>query len=82
LLCDYKKQKPILKPTCFIPILKTEELSNVKYEGQMAFKVIADHIKALVFAMSDGAILSNEGRGYVLRRLLRRAVKYGSKLWY
>jgi alanyl-tRNA synthetase len=65
----------------FFPIIKhTETLSNVPYTGQMAFKVIADHIKALTFAISDGAILSNEGRGYVLRRLLRRAVKYGRKL--
>lgn len=64
----------------FPTILHTEELSGVRYTGQMAFKVIADHIKALTFAISDGAILSNEGRGYVLRRLLRRAVKYGRKL--
>lgn len=61
-------------------ILKTEELSGVKYTGQMAFKVISDHIKTLVFAISDGANLSNEGRGYVLRRILRRAVKYGKSI--
>lgn len=58
-------------------ILKTEALSGVTYEGQMAFKVISDHIKTLTFAISDGATLSNEGRGYVLRRILRRAIKYG-----
>ena len=61
-------------------IQKCEQLTGITYEGQMAFKVIADHIKALVFAISDGAMLSNEGRGYVLRRLLRRAVKYGRVL--
>lgn len=62
----------------FFPIIKhLEKLSGINYQGQMAFKVIADHIKALTFAISDGAMLSNEGRGYVLRRLLRRAVKYG-----
>ncbi|MDY0074333.1 MAG: alanine--tRNA ligase [Acholeplasmataceae bacterium] len=65
----------------FLPIiLHTQKLSGITYQGQMAFKVIADHIKALTFAISDGAILSNEGRGYVLRRLLRRAVKYGLSL--
>ena len=65
----------------FFPVIKhIETLSGHTYQGQMAFKVIADHIKALTFAISDGAMLSNEGRGYVLRRLLRRAVKYGLKL--
>ncbi len=62
----------------FLPIIKhIEDLSGVTYDGKMSFKVIADHIKALTFAISDGAMLSNEGRGYVLRRLLRRAVKHG-----
>lgn len=65
----------------FMPIIKhVEELSGIKYEGQMSFKVIADHIRTISLAISDGAILSNEGRGYVLRRLLRRAVKYGKDL--
>ncbi|MDD3478115.1 MAG: alanine--tRNA ligase, partial [Candidatus Izemoplasmatales bacterium] len=65
----------------FMPIIrKLESISGVKYAGQMAFKVIADHIRTVTFAVTDGAILSNEGRGYVLRRLLRRAVKYGKKL--
>lgn len=65
----------------FMPIIqKIEEISHVSYHGQMAFKVISDHIRTVSFAISDGAMLSNEGRGYVLRRLLRRAVKYGKKL--
>ena len=65
----------------FMPIInKTEELTSVKYEGQMAFKVIADHVRSTVFALSDGATFSNEGRGYVLRRILRRAVRYGKFL--
>ncbi len=65
----------------FLPIInKIEEISNVKYEGQMAFKVIADHVRTVTFAVSEGATLSNEGRGYVLRRVLRRATRYGRKL--
>ncbi len=61
----------------FVPLIKkVEEISGIKYQGQMAFKVIADHIRTVTFAISDGATLSNEGRGYVLRRVLRRATKY------
>ena len=65
----------------FMPIIKEiERISGVKYEGQMAFKVIADHVRTVTFAVADGATLSNEGRGYVLRRVLRRATKYGHQL--
>lgn len=69
----------------FIPIIqKTEEISNKTYredkEQDVAFKVIADHIRTVVFAVSDGALPSNEGRGYVLRRLLRRAIRYAKKI--
>jgi alanyl-tRNA synthetase len=79
--CILQNTKTNFETDLFLPIIHTiETLSGVKYEGQMAFKVIADHIKALTFAISDGAVLSNEGRGYVLRRLLRRAVKYGLKI--
>lgn len=69
----------------FIPIIqKTEEISNKTYredkEQDVAFKVIADHIRTVVFAVSDGALPSNEGRGYILRRLLRRAIRYAKKI--
>ena len=59
---------------------KIEELVLIKYLGQMEFKVIADHIRTLTFALSDGASFSNEGRGYVLRRILRRASRFGRTL--
>lgn len=65
----------------FLPIIKElEKITKITYAGQTSFKIIADHIKTLVMAISDGVTLSNEGRGYVLRRLLRRALKYGKEL--
>lgn len=67
----------------FLPIIKeTEKISGAKFEGenQMSFRVIADHIRACTFALADGETFSNEGRGYVLRRLLRRAMRYGKKI--
>ena len=66
----------------FLPIIRaTEELANVKYEdNKMAYRVIADHIRTVSFALSDGALFDNAGRGYVLRRILRRAVRYGKKI--
>lgn len=64
-----------------MPIInKIESIAGLPYNGQMAFKVIADHIKTLTFTISDGATFENYGRGYVLRRLLRRAVRYGKNL--
>lgn len=65
----------------FLPIIKEiENLSDTLYDGSMPYKVIADHIRALTFALSDGATFDNVGRGYILRRLLRRSVRYGRKL--
>lgn len=61
-------------------IKETEKMATEKYDGQMSYKVIADHVRTVTFAVTDGAVLSNEGRGYVLRRLLRRAIKHGKKI--
>lgn len=61
-------------------IMKCSQIVGVPYQGQMAFKVISDHIRSVSFALSDGATFANEGRGYVLRRLLRRAVRFGKVL--
>ena len=81
LACVMQEVETNYESDLFMPyIKKTEELTGVKYTGQMAFKVIADHVRSVTFAVSDGAMLSNEGRGYVLRRILRRASRYGKML--
>lgn len=70
----------------FMPLIKqAEEFSGTKKysqnkEDDIQFKIIADHIRTITFAIGDGALPSNVGRGYVIRRLLRRAVVAGKKL--
>lgn len=68
--------RPIIDRTC--------EIAGVKYkqneEHDVALKVIADHVRTVVFSVGDGVMPSNEGRGYIIRRLLRRAVRYGKSL--
>ena len=69
----------------FMPIIQaTEKISGEKYgvmkKNDMAFKVIADHIRTVAFAIGDGALPSNEGRGYVLEDCLRRAVRFAKQI--
>lgn len=67
----------------FLPLIKeTEKYANKQYgkDTLTPYRVIADHIRAVTFATSDGESFSNEGRGYVLRRLLRRAMRYAQKI--
>lgn len=69
----------------FLPIIKkAEEMTDVKYgrdeKQTTALKVIADHIRTVSFAIGDGALPSNEGRGYILRRLIRRAIRFSKEL--
>lgn len=79
--CVMQETETNYETDLFMPIIQgIEEISDIEYDGQMEFKVIADHIRTLVFAISDGAVFENIGRGYVLRRLLRRAERMGRKL--
>ena len=85
-ICSVLQQKVSNYDTdIFTPLIeKVAELSGRSYDGNdaIAMRVIADHIRTLSIAISDGVLPSNDGRGYVLRRLLRRAVRYGRNLGF
>jgi alanyl-tRNA synthetase len=68
--------RPIIDRVCAIAGVRY----HVSEETDVALKVIADHIRTVAFSVGDGVLPSNEGRGYVIRRLLRRAVRYGKTL--
>ncbi|MGC6566168.1 MAG: alanine--tRNA ligase, partial [Akkermansiaceae bacterium] len=92
---DFSEKPTNYATDVFQPLFrKIEELSGKKYhdvypgeeheavEEAIAFRVIADHIRTLSFSIADGIIPGNNGRNYVLRRILRRAVKYGRTLGF
>ncbi len=72
------------KTDLFVPLFKKlEEITRISVGAGgriVSGRVISDHIRSLVFAIADGVVPSNEGRGYVLRRILRRAVRHGKLL--
>lgn len=83
LACILQGAETNFETDLFLPIIEAAQaICHQPYEGEnlMSYRVIADHARCLVFALSDGAYFSNEGRGYVLRRIIRRAMRYGQKL--
>lgn len=71
------------KTDLFVPIIdEVAHLSGVKAEGSFSHRVIADHLRASAFMITDGILPSNEGRGYVLRRIMRRAMRHVHLLGY
>ncbi|MFQ3542679.1 alanine--tRNA ligase [Halobacillus rhizosphaerae] len=85
IVCVIQETPTNFETDLFMPIIHAvEKISNDQYgknqENDVAFKVIADHMRTVTFAVGDGALPSNEGRGYVLRRLLRRAVRFAKQL--
>lgn len=84
LVCLVQSGETNFDTDLFLPLIHAcEQYTKFSYdqkEYKMAFRVIADHIRTVTFALADGALFSNEGRGYVLRRVLRRAVRFGKKL--
>ena len=83
LACIFQGVDTNFETDLFMPIIKeTEKYAKIPYskENRFGYHVIADHIRTCTFALADGAMFSNEGRGYVLRRVLRRAVRFGKKI--
>jgi alanyl-tRNA synthetase len=82
-----QKKKSNYDTDLFMPVVEgISDITGHKYTSELnnnidnAFRVISDHIRAVTFAITDGATPSNEGRGYVIRRILRRASRFGREL--
>ncbi|MFH1654167.1 MAG: alanine--tRNA ligase, partial [Pseudomonadota bacterium] len=85
LACVVEGKRENWETDVFVPIIKAISKSLGHKQGEskevdVALKVIADHLRAMVFMIESGVIPSNEGRGYILRRIIRRAVRYGRML--
>ncbi len=81
--CILQNCKTNFETDLFTPLIEAVKgICHKEYEEEnlLSYRVIVDHARSLTFALSDGASFSNEGRGYVLRRLVRRAMRYGQKL--
>ena len=83
LACILQGTETNFETDLFMPYIKALE-KKAKYpyddEHKLAYRVIADHIRSITFALADGAVFSNDGRGYVLKRLLRRASRYAQTI--
>ena len=79
-----QQKDTVFDTDAMFPIIEaTQAMCNVKYvDNPVPFRVIADHARALSFMIADGILPSNEGRGYVERRLLRRAARFGRELGF
>ncbi|MBO6047366.1 MAG: alanine--tRNA ligase, partial [Erysipelotrichaceae bacterium] len=82
LVCIIQDGETNFDTDLFLPVIHTvENMAEVPYkDNKMAYRVIADHIRTVTFALSDGAMFDKAGRGYVLRRVLRRACRYGKAI--
>lgn len=83
--CVVQQTETNFETDLFLPIIRQmEKIAGKRYgrnnDVDTALKVVADHIRTVTFAVADGALPSNEGRGYVLRRLIRRALRYAGNI--
>ncbi|MCX7779012.1 MAG: alanine--tRNA ligase [Patescibacteria group bacterium] len=80
LTCVLQNKKSNFETDLFLPLIKKiEEISEIPYRlGERFYRIVADHLRAVCFLISEGLLPSKEERGYILRRILRRAIRYGN----